>query len=481
MPFYTKLGLLPRKRHVQFRRPDGCLYSEELFGTEGFDGPSSTMYHIHPPTQVYGWKPVYSTKVEYVETDIMRMRHVKTGGASLKPHGDCITGRVVLFGNADCEMAVGNPAEQMQYHFKNAQGDECIFIHYGTGVCHTMMGTLRFGPKDYIIIPKGVIYKMIWDKRVNGADGQPADGGPDVENTPFGRYLLIETTNASHLGPPKRYVSKVQGQFLEHAPYCERDLKTPEMPMTWDEKGDFEVRIKARDLVHSYIYHYHPLDIVGWDGCYYPYIFNADDFSPITGKLHMPPPIHQTFEAHNFVICTFAPRMLDYHPQAIKVPYNHSNLDSDEVLYYVDGNFTSRKGIEVGSLTAHPQGIPHGPHPGTIEGTLLATHTAELAVMCDTFRPLFPTKAAVQMDDTKYPESWQGEHFPGLSSGKMHLNGVTVPPTSASAFPNEVHPVPVIKAVVADTVLPAPGTSMNTGNGTVKPATGTSTANVWAP
>jgi homogentisate 1,2-dioxygenase len=240
---------------------------------------------------------------------------------------------------------------------------------------------------------------------------------------PFGKLLLIETVNGSHIGPPRRYVDKEHGQFLEHAPYCERDLKIPELPLTWDEKGDHEVRIKARSLVHSYTYHYHPLDVVGWDGCYYPFVFNIDDFSPITGKLHMPPPIHQTFEAHNFVICSFCPRMLDYHPRAIKVPYNHSNLDSDEVLYYVEGNFGSRKGIEIGSLTAHPQGIPHGPHPGTIEASLAATYTQELAVMCDTFRPLFPTKAALEIDDANYPKSWQGEHFPGLTSGKIHVNG----------------------------------------------------------
>lgn len=481
MPYYTKLGLLPQKRHVQFRRPDGCLYSEELFGTEGFTGPSGTMYHIHPPTQVYGWKPLYSTKQEYVETEIMRMRHVMTGGQRMNPKGDAVTGRVVLFGNSDCEMAVCNPAEQMPYHYKNAQGDECLFIHYGSGVCHTMLGTIKFGPKDYLIIPKGITYTIIWDPRKNGQDGKPLDGGPSVENTPFSRFLLIETTNGSHYGPPKRYVSKDHGQYLEHAPYCERDFRLPETPLTWDVKGDFPVRIKARDLIHEYIYHYHPLDVVGWDGCYYPYAFNIDDFSPITGKLHMPPPIHQTFEAHNFVICSFCPRMLDYHPQSIKVPYNHSNLDSDEVLYYVEGNFGSRKGIEIGSLTAHPQGIPHGPHPGTIEASLTATHTAELAVMCDTFRPLFPTKAALDLDDAKYPASWQGEHFPGLASGKMHLNGVTVPQASAIAFPREVNPVPVLHAEVSTRLIPAPGAN---GNGAAKGATPSragDTANVWAP
>lgn len=487
MPFYTKLGLMPKKRHVQFRRPDGCLYSEEVFGTEGFSGPTTTMYHIHPPTQVYGWKPLYSTKVEYVEKDVMRMRHVKS--APIKPEGDFVTGRKVLFGNADCEMAVCNPAEQMGYHYKNGQGDECLFIHFGSGVCHTTMGTLKFGPKDYVVIPKGVIYKVIWNQRQNGLDGKPTDNGPPVADMPLGKFLLIETTNGSHIGPPPRYVSKATGQFLEHAPYCERDLRLPEFPMTWDERGDFPVRIKARDLIHEYVYHYHPLDIVGWDGCYYPFVFNVDDFSPITGKLHMPPPIHQTFEAHNFVICSFCPRMLDYHPQSIKVPYNHSNLDSDEVLYYVEGNFGSRKGIEVGSLTAHPQGIPHGPHPGTIEASLAATHTQELAVMCDTFRPLFPTKLAAMdlsqggLDDAKYPASWQGEHFPGLSTGKMHLNGVTVPQASAIAFPKEVNPVEVIKAGVSHTTMPAPKSTngSSAGNAAANGATPTSTANVWAP
>jgi homogentisate 1,2-dioxygenase len=431
MPYYTKLGLLPKKRHVQFRRPDGCLYSEELFGTEGFVGPTSTMYHIQPPTQVYGWKPMYGTKVEYVEQELMRMRHVRT--SPQKPKGDSVTGRVVLFGNADCEMAVCNPAEQMGYHFKNAQGDEVIFVHYGSGVCHTMMGTLKFGPRDYIVIPKGIIYTIIWDKRKD-----ETDGGPPVADMPFGKFLLIETANGSHIAPPPRYISKTTSQFLEHSPYCERDIRIPEFPMTWDEKGDFEVRIKARDLVHSYTYHYHPLDVVGWDGCYYPYIFNADDFSPITGALHMPPPIHQTFEAHNFVICTFAPRMLDYHPQAIKVPYNHSNLDSDEVLYYVSGNYKARKGIESQSLTAHPQGIPHGPHPGTIEASLEATYTNELAVMCDTFRPLFPTKAALEWDDPNYPKSWEGEHFPGLQSGKIHLSSMANG-TAKNAVPVHKH------------------------------------------
>jgi homogentisate 1,2-dioxygenase len=407
MPYYTKLGQIPRTRHTQFRRPDGAFYSEEVFGTEGFVGPTSTLYHIHPPTQVAGWKPLYSTAPEYVERHVMRMRHVKT--APMQPKGDPVTGRVIMFGNADCEMSMCCPAEAMEYHYKNGQGDECLFIHFGSGTVYTMFGALPFGPKDYIIIPKGTIYRMVFDEK-------------KTADEPDARFLIIETCNASHIAPPPGYLSKKTSQFLEHAPYCERDLRLPEMPLTFDEKGEYEVRVKARDQMHSYTYGYHPLDVVGWDGCYYPYIFNIDDFSPITGKLHMPPPIHQTFEAHNFVICSFCPRMLDYHPEAIKVPYNHSNIDSDEVLYYVEGNFGSRKGIEVGSMTLHPQGIPHGPHPGTIEASLDATYTAELAVMCDTFRPLFPTKAALQLDDEAYTRSWQGEHFPGLK-GKPTPNG----------------------------------------------------------
>lgn len=414
MPYYTRLGQLPPKRHIVFRRPDGALYSEEVFGTEGFVGPTSTLYHIHPPTQVTGWKRQYSTKVEYVEQEVMRMRHLKT--MPHPPKGDPVTGRVVLFGNRDVEMSICVPAEPMNYHFKNAMGDECLFIHFGSGTVYSMFGTLKFGPKDYIIIPKGTIYRMEFDL--------------PSESSPPPRFICFETANGSHILPPPRYISKKTSQFLEHAPYCERDLRLPQLPLTYDERGEFEVRIKARDLVHSYIYSYHPLDIVGWDGCYYPYIFNIDDFSPIVGKHHLPPPTHQTFEGENFVICSFCPRLLDFHPQAIPIPYNHSNLDSDEVLYYVEGDYKARKGIEVGSITLHPQGIPHGPHPGTIEKSLGKTVTNELAVMCDTFRPLFPTRAALGLDDPAYPDSWKGEHFP-MSVGQHHPNGEAK--TSATA------------------------------------------------
>lgn len=405
MPYYMKLGDLPRKRHVQFRRPDGALYSEEVFGTEGFVGPTSTMYHIHPPTQVSGWETLYSTKTEFIERDVMRMRHLKT--TPMRAHGDIVTGRRVILGNEDVEMGICVPGEQMSYHFKNGQGDECWFVHYGSGIVRTMFGSLPFGPKDYIVIPKGTIYRFEFDALSDA--GRPE--GVSREQMPLGKLVLFEVMNTSHIQPPPRYMSKSTAQFLEHSPYCERDLRVPELPMTFDERGEFEVRIKARDRVHRYLYPYHPLDVVGWDGCYYPYCFNVDDFAPITGKLHMPPPIHQTFEAHNFVICSFCPRALDFHPEAIPVPYNHSNLDSDEVLYYVEGNYKARRGIESGSVSLHPQGIPHGPHPGTVEASLGKTFTNELAVMCDTFRPLYPTKHAIDLDDAGYPESWRQDHF----------------------------------------------------------------------
>ncbi len=415
MPYYTKIGQIPPKRHTQFRRPDGGLYSEEVFGTEGFVGPTSTIYHIHPPTQVTGWNPLYSTKPEYVETDTMRMRHLASN--PMPPKGDPVTGRVVVMGNADVEMSICVPEEKMDYHFKNGQGDECIFIHYGSGTVFTQFGTLPFGPKDYIVIPKGTIYKMVFDEVKEGSDA------------PNPKFICFETANGSHILPPPRYISNKTSQFLEHSPYCERDLRIPELPLTFDEAGKFEVRIKARDCVHSYDYPYHPLDVVGWDGCYYPYCFNVDDFAPITGQLHMPPPIHQTFEGHNFVICSFCPRTLDWHPDSIPVPYNHSNLDSDEVLYYVEGNYKARKGIISESISVHPQGIPHGPHPGTVEKSIGATFTNELAVMCDTFRPLFMTQAALDIDDPQYPASWSestsptpgGEHGP---DGR-HLKGDT--------------------------------------------------------
>jgi homogentisate 1,2-dioxygenase len=306
-----------------------------------------------------------------------------------------VTGRQLLLGNDDVVLAVA-AASRTSPLYRNAVGDELVFVERGSAVVESVFGRLAVAAGDYVVIPTGTTHRWVVD-------------GPS--NSEPLHALVLEARG--HVRPPRRYLS-TDGQFLEHAPYCERDLHVPTLPLTYDESGDHEVRIKARGFVHRYVYDYHPIDIVGWDGCYYPYTFNVDDFAPITGQLHMPPPIHQTFEAHNFVICSFCPRALDFHPDAIPVPYNHSNLDSDEVLYYVEGNYKARRGIEVGSITAHPQGIPHGPHPGTVERSLGAKWTNELAVMCDTFRPLHPTAAAIQLDDAAYPASWRDEHFPQL-------------------------------------------------------------------
>ncbi len=415
MPYYIQLGSIPPKRHIQFRRPDGALYSEEVFGTEGFAGPTSTLYHIHPPTQVTGWKPMHSTKPQYVETDLLRMRHLLS--QKMRAFGDPISGRRILLGNDDVEMSICVPAEKAtKYHFKNAQGDECLFVHFGSGTVRTMFGTLRFRPRDFVVIPRGTIYAMEFDPLPD--DDRPA--GISREEMPFGKYVCFEAVNGSHILPPPRYVSKKTSQFLEDAPYCERDLRVPQLPLTYAEMGTFEVRIKALGRLHSYDFTYHPLDVVGWDGCYYPYCFNADEFSPIVGMVHLPPPIHQVFEAHNFVICAFCPRPLDFHPKAIPIPYNHSNIDADEIMYYVAGEYKARRGIGVGSISLHPLGIPHGPHPGTVEGSLGKTHTDELAVMCDTFRPLMPTKDALELDDPAYPESWREEHFPKMLHRPEH-------------------------------------------------------------
>ncbi len=419
MPYYIQRGTIPNKRHVQFRRPDGALYSEEVFGTEGFSGPTSTLYHVHPPTQVSGWKATHSTAPEYVETDVLRMRHMLSW--KMKAKGDPVSGRRVLLGNADVEMSLCQPAHGMDYHFKNAQGDECLFIHFGRGTVHTMFGTLKFQPHDFVVIPRGTIYSMEFEPLPD--DDRPANA--TREEMPYGKFVCFEAVNGSHMLPPPRYVSKKTSQFLEDAPYCERDLRVPQEPLCHcrlsDPHRSYEMRIKALNRMHSYDFEYHPLDVVGWDGCYYPYCFNADEFQPIVGMVHLPPPIHQVFEGHNFVICAFCPRPLDFHPKAIPIPYNHSNIDSDEVMYYVAGEYKARRGIGVGSISLHPLGIPHGPHPGTIEQSLGKTHTDELAIMCDTFRPLMPTKEAVAIDDTEYPESWKDEHFKRMLG---HTNGV---------------------------------------------------------
>ncbi|KAA0225405.1 MAG: homogentisate 1,2-dioxygenase [Armatimonadetes bacterium] len=382
MPRYVSLGKIPPKRHIAFRKPDGGLYSEQVLGVHGFSGIQSIAYHINMPTRVKAWEARGPVGVEFLSHEPLRHRHLKT--AALKPCGDPITGRIALLGNGDVVWHHVWAADSMDYFFKNADGDELLFMHDGSGVFESQFGDVPYKPGDYIVVPRGTIYRI------------------KMDSVPQRMICILSTT---HIEIPKRYRNNY-GQLLEHAPFCERDIRPPVELKTYDEKGDFKVLVRARNELTEYTYDFHPFDVVGWDGYVYPWAFNINDFSPITGKLHMPPPIHQTFEAGNYVVCSFCPRMLDYHPEAVTVPYVHSNIDSDEVLYYVNGNFGSRKGIEEGSITLHPLGIPHGPQPGLAEKSIGATRTEELAVMLDTFRPLYLTKDAVAIEDGEYWKSW---------------------------------------------------------------------------
>jgi homogentisate 1,2-dioxygenase len=385
MPHYHKLGNIPQKRHTQFRKPDGALYKEEVVGTRGFFGISSILYHINPPTQVEKIRGVTPIKLEEWEQNKLRHYHFRT--LNVKPEGDYISGRKVLMFNNDVSLAICRPKEQMNYFYKNGEGDELVFVHVGNGTLESIYGSLDYHEGDYIVIPRGIIHKF----------------NLKSENS---RFLVIES--AAHIETPKRYRNE-HGQLLEHSPYCERDFRLPDKLLVVDEKGEHEVKIKKLNHLHSYIYDFHPFDVVGWDGYYYPWIFNINDFMSITGKIHQPPPVHQTFEASNFVVCSFCPRLFDYHPLSIPVPYNHSNIDSDEILYYVEGNFMSRKGIDIASFTLHPGGISHGPHPGTVEASLGKKETLELAVMLDTFHPLKLTTYAKDFDVPEYPYTWNEE------------------------------------------------------------------------
>ncbi|MCL4266247.1 MAG: homogentisate 1,2-dioxygenase [Anaerolineae bacterium] len=383
MTYYYKLGEVPRKRHVQFRQGDGSLYHEEVMGIHGFAGIQSILYHIYPPTAVRRIETGVSTGIEYVDGHPLKHRHLKS--APVPEGGDAVDGRVPLMGNNDVVLYVARPNKPMDYWYKFAHGDDVLFIHDGTGVLESQFGLLPYRPGDYLVIPTGVIWRLL------------PDAGSEQ------RMLVVESYG--HVTPPKRYINNY-GQFLEHSPYCERDIRIPERLVTHNEKGEFEIRVKARNLITRFIYDHHPLDVVGWDGHLWPFAFNIADFEPITGRIHQPPPVHQTFDGPGYVLCSFVPRLFDYHPQAIPAPYNHSNVDSDEVLYYVEGNFMSRKGIERASLTIHPNGIPHGPHPGTYEGSIGKKETHELAVMVDTFRPLKLTRQALEMEDANYAYSW---------------------------------------------------------------------------
>lgn len=383
MPRYHRLGELPHKHHTQFRKPEGGLYTEQLFSTRGFSGPMSTLYHFHMPTEVLGWEDRGSIAPTYLADEPLRHRHLRT--RRMRPCGDAISGRVPLMGNPDVEWSQAVVAEPMETFYKNADGDECLFIHDGEGTMESLFGTLEFHPGDYLVIPRGTIYRLN-----------------------FKRYpvRMLAIVGFGPIEIPRRYRNDM-GQLLEHAPYAERDIRPPATLETHTERKPHSVLIRARNRLTLYHYPYHPFDVVGWDGYVFPFAFSIHDFSPITGKLHMPPPIHQTFAGPGFVVCSFCPRMLDYHPDAVPAPYNHSNVDSDEVLYYVNDKYGARKGIEEGSITLHPLGIPHGPQPGAAEASLGATKTEELAVMVDTFRPFRLTKEALEIEDEDYWRSWQ--------------------------------------------------------------------------
>lgn len=383
MPFYHALGKIPPKRHTVMRQEHGGLYYEQLFGTIGFDGMSSLLYHVHRPTQVKEILESIDTTPEVaIEKNMKSLRLI---GFNVAPEDDFLDSRKALLVNSDVYLGLAAPRKSLtDYFYKNADADELLFIHKGSGVLRTFLGNIEFKYGDYLVIPRGMIYQIQFHTEEN-------------------RLLYLESF--SPIYTPKRYRNWF-GQLLEHSPFCERDIRRPEHLETYDEKGDFLVKVKKEGMLHQYVYATHPFDVIGWDGYNYPYAFSIHDFEPITGRIHQPPPVHQTFEARNFVVCSFCPRLYDYHPDSIPAPYNHSNIDSDEVLYYVDGDFMSRNDIAQGQITLHPGGIPHGPHPGAMERSIGQKDTQELAVMVDTFRPLKVTKEAMRIDDGKYYKSW---------------------------------------------------------------------------
>ena len=383
MPFYHKLGKIPPKRHTQFRKPDGTLYSEQLFGTIGFDGMSTNSYHVHRPTMVKEIRNQYSVKPE-----IALKNHIKSyrlRGFQIAPEKDYLQSRKTVLINSDCAIILAAPQESTKdYFYKNSDADELLFIHKGSGTLRTHLGNLKFKYGDYLLIPRGIIYKIDFDTEDN-------------------RLFIVESRRPIYT--PKRYRNWF-GQLLEHSPFCERDLRKPETLETHDEKGEFIIKVKKQDDIFEMVYASHPFDVVGYDGYNFPYAFSIHDFEPITGRIHQPPPVHQTFETDAFVVCSFVPRLYDYHPNSIPAPYNHSNIDSDEVLYYVDGDFMSRNDIDAGHISLHPAGIPHGPHPGTVEKSIGKVKTEELAVMVDTFKPLMVTKEGLEIADDSYHKSW---------------------------------------------------------------------------
>ncbi len=383
MPHYYNLGEIPQKRHTVYRKPDGKLYQEQLVSTEGFSDTSSLVYHCQMPTLVKNIGEAYSVEPKIALEK--NMQHRSFSGFNVKPCDDYLESRVAVLVNNDLHISLAAPRKSMtDYFFKNSAGDEMIFVHKGTGTLKTMYGNIPFEYGDHLVIPRGVIYQFEFDTEDN-------------------RLFIVESFTPLRF--PKRYMNNV-GQLLEHAPFCERDIRKPSVLETHDEMGDFLVKIKRDNMIWPYTFASHPFDLIGWDGYHYPFAFSIFDFEPITGRVHQPPPVHQTFETPTFVTCAFVPRLYDYHPDAIPAPYNHSNVDSDEVLYYVDGDFMSRNHVEHGMISLHPTGIVHGPHPGAMERSIGQTETQELAVMVDTFKPLKVTEAAMELENPDYYKSW---------------------------------------------------------------------------
>lgn len=386
MPLYHQLGKIPPKRHTVFRKPSGDLYYEQLFGTIGFDGMSTNMYHEHRPTQVKAILRQYSVAPKVAKVN--NIQSYRFRGFQVTPEDDFLESRKAVLTNSDCTIVLAAPRKSTEaYFYKNSDADELIFVHKGTGTLRTILGNLKFQYGDYLLIPRGIIYKIDFDTEDN-------------------RLFIVESRRPIYT--PKRYRNWF-GQLLEHSPFCERDIRRPEHLETYDEKGDFLIKVRKQDEIFDMVYATHPFDVIGYDGYNYPYAFSIHDFEPLTGRIHQPPPVHQTFETDAFVICSFVPRLYDYHPDAVPAPYNHSNIDSDEVLYYVDGDFMSRNDIEAGHISLHPAGIPHGPHPGAAERSIGQVSTEELAVMVDTFKPLMVTEEAMKIADESYFQSWLEE------------------------------------------------------------------------
>ena len=377
---YERRGDLPRKRHT-VARENGTLLTEEVMGYEGFSGNESILYHLQTPCRVKELGAFTPIEREEWVPDAHAWHLMDS--ADVEPQGDVIDGRRLLMWNDDVEIALCRPEREQEAFYKNGEGDEVIFVHEGSGEVETTFGTLAYREGDYVVIPRGTVYRF----------------RPEGDQ----RYLTFHTPG--EIETPKRYRNRY-GQLLEGAPFSHRDIHPPSELETHRDRGDFDLIVRVRDGFQRYVVDYHPLDVVGWDGYVYPYTFNIHDFEPITGRIHQPPPVHQTFQGPNFVICSFCPRMLDFDQNSVPIPYNHSNLQSEEMIYYVSGEFGSRKGIDVGSITLHPSGLPHGPQPGLAEKSIGQTWTSELAVMCDTFRPLRLSGLSRELDDGKYALSW---------------------------------------------------------------------------